>query len=123
MPATQTAGCVVNEGQIFLTPGSVKSLTSLQNPLSLDLFQIIGDGGAILISVTSTGTVSKNPASPTGQSLFGRQFSRLNVNSSTAAIFADAFQQNNDQQDILQIRAQGGVGVFHVDYLGVAFSS
>jgi hypothetical protein len=123
MPALQTNGCCNNWGQIFLSPGSSALLTSLPNSQSLDLFQVIGEGGAILISVTSTGVVNKNPVAPTGQCLFGRMQSRLASTASTAAIFADAFSQNNNQSDVLQVRTQGGVGVWHLDYTGVSFSS
>ena len=119
----QTASTVSDWGQIFLTPGSNKTLSALPNPLPLDLLQIFGEGGKCLIKVSSTGVVTKNPASQTGECLFGKYYSRLASTASTANIFKDVWSQNNTNQDILQVRSQGQHGIWHLDYTGTAFSS
>ena len=126
MPATQSAATVADWGQVILTrgaPGTAYTLSSLPNPLSLDLLQIFGQGGDCLIRVSSTGVVTQNTTSQTAQTLFGRYFSRLTSAASVAQVFADAFSQNNAQQDILQVKAPTSAGVYHLDYLGVAYSA
>ena len=123
MPATRTASTVADWGQLFLTPGSVAALSSLPNPLSLDLLQVLGEGGETLINVSSTGVVTLNPTSQTTQVLFGRYYSRLSSTATVATIFADVWSQNNAQQDILQVLSQGGACAYHLDYLGVARNS
>ena len=121
--AAQTKATVADWGQLFLTPGSTKALSALPNPLGLDLLQILDEGGKTVIKVSKTGVVSQNPVSETSQVLFGRYYTRLKSTATIAQIFADVFSQNNAKQDIIQVRAQGGVGVWHLDYTGTAFSS
>ena len=127
MPAAQTPATVADWGQILLPRqpvGGSYALSNLPNPLSLDLLQIFGEGGNCLIQVTSAGGVNANVSNQTGQVLFGRYVCKLASTATVAQIFAAAFSQNNDQQDILQVKnPRGGNGVFHVDYLGVAYSS
>jgi hypothetical protein len=121
MPSGQTFATVTDWGQLLLPQGT-NTLAYLPNPLSLDLLQIFTEGGDVIVNVTSAGVVHSPAVSPTGQVLFGRYYTRLQ-SGSVAAIFADVFSQNNDNQDIIQVRAQGGAGVWHLDYLGVAYSS
>ena len=126
MPATQTAATCADWGQIILTraaAGASYALSSLPNPQSLDLLQIFGQGGDCLIRVSSLGAVTQNTTSQTAETLFGRYTSRLTSAASTAQVFADAFSQNNAQQDIIQVKAPTSAGVWHLDYLGVAYSA
>lgn len=126
MPATQTPATVADWGQLILTraaAGASYALSSLPNPQSLDLLQIFGQGGDCLIRVSSLGAVTQNTTSQTAETLFGRYTSRLTSAASTAQVFADAFSQNNAQQDIIQVKAPTSAGVWHLDYLGVAYSA
>ena len=124
MSATQTNATVTDWGQLRANPPSAVSLaTALPNPLSLDLLQVYGEGGDVMLNVTSAGVVHNPGSSPTGQVLFGRYYTRLTGSPSTAAIMADVFSQNNAQQDIIQVRGQGENAIWHLDYLGVAYNS
>lgn len=126
MPAAQTPATVADWGQLRLGAGPVGTsyaLSSLYNPLSLDLLQIFGEGGNCLIQVTSAGVVNQNVSNQTSECLFGRYLSRLKSTATIAQIFADAFSENNAQQDIIQVKAPTSAGVYHLDYLGVAYSS
>ena len=126
MPATQTAATRADWGQLILTrsaAGTSYTLSSLPNAQSLDLLQIFGQGGDCLIRVSSLGAVTQNTTSQTAETLFGRYTSRLTSAASTAQVFADAFSQNNAQQDIIQVKAPTSAGVWHLDYLGVAYSA
>lgn len=116
--AAQTQTSVIYRLQV-----SGPGLSSLNNPTSLDIIQIIGDGGAVLLKVTSTGTVTRNPATATGTTLLGTYFSRLTTGSTSAQVVADAFSQNNNNADILQVVGPGQIGIFHLDYLGVGYNS
>ena len=121
--AAQTKATQADWGQLFLNPGSKALLSSLPNPQSLDLLQIFGQGGKCLVKVSSTGVVTKNPSSQTSECLFGIYFSRLSSTASLVAISADVWSENKTNQDIIQVRAQGGVGVYHLDSTLTAFSS
>ena len=126
MGAVQTAATVSDWGQIRLNAGpsgTSYTLSSLPNAQSLDLLQIFGQGGDCLIRVSSLGAVTQNTTSQTAETLFGRYTSRLTSAASTAQVFADAFSQNNAQQDIIQVKAPTSAGVWHLDYLGVAYSA
>ena len=123
MPSTQTKATVANYGQVFLTPGSTAALSSLPNKQSLDLLQIFDQGGKCVVKVSSTGVVSSNPATHTTQVLFNQFFTRLASTATLANIFADVWSENKTQQDILQVRSQGQKTIWHLDYLGVAYSS
>lgn len=124
--AAQTANAV-GVGQ-YNVAGT--TLSSLNNPLSLDIFQVYGPGGVVLINCTSAGVINKNPASPTGQALLGRYESRLGSTAATANIFADTFfiematlPVAGGTPDVFQVRGPGQLGIFHVDASGTAFSS
>lgn len=126
MPSTQTPATCADWGQLILTRsvnGSSYSLSSLDNPGSLDLLQIFGEGKNCLIRVSSVGVVTQNVTNQTSECLFGRYLSRLTSVATVAQVFADTFKQNNAQQDILQVKAPTSAGVWHLDYLGVAYSS
>lgn len=123
--AAQTPATALDSGsgQIMLNAGAPAALASVPNPQALDLLQIVGAGGAVIVNVSSTGVVTKSPGSPTKNSLFPRTYTRLTAASTIAQIFADAFQFNANQSDILQVRSLGEGGVWHLDYTGTAFSS
>lgn len=123
MPATQTFATVTDWGQLRINPTSNQALSSLPNPLNLDLLQIYGEGGDVLLKVNFAGFVTQNPATSTSECLFGRYLSRLKSTATVAQLFADVFSQNNDRQDIIQVRGQGGNGIWHLDYLGVAYNA
>ena len=61
MPATQTSATVADWGRLRLNPNSPKTLTSLYNPLELDLIQIINEGGELLYNVTWKGAAQLLP--------------------------------------------------------------
>lgn len=123
MSSVQTNSTVSDWGQLFLSPGSKQLLSALPNPISLDLLQIFNQGGKCLVKVSSTGVVTKNPASQTGETLFGRYFSRLASTATLTQISKDVWSENNSNQDILQVKGQGGKGIWHLDSTLTAFSS
>ena len=123
MPAQQTQATVTDWGQQRINPKSAQALSSLPNPLSLDLLQIFGEGGDVLVTVSHLGVVSLNPVSHTTQCLFGRYYSRLKSTATIAQIFADVFSENKSQQDIMQVRGQGENRIWHLDASGVAYNS
>lgn len=119
----QTASTVADYGQLFLTPGSTVALSSLPNPQSLDLLQIFDQGGKCVVKVSSTGVVTLNPSTNTAQTLFNRFFTRLTGSSTLAQIAADVWSENKANLDIMQVRSQGGKGVWHLNYQLVASSN
>lgn len=123
MPATQTQATCTDWGQQRINPKSAQALSSLPNPLSLDLLQVFGEGGDVLVTVNHLGVVTRNPVTHTTQCLFGRYYSRLKSTATIAQIFADVFSENKSQQDIMQVRGQGENRIWHLDYLGVAYNS
>lgn len=88
---------------------------------NLDLIQIVdNNGGSVLVNVDHSGVVHKPASSPTNGTRVGVFLSRLSSASSLAAIFADAFDPNPANLDILQVIAVGGAVPYYLDYLGVA---
>lgn len=88
----------------------------------LDLIQVVGLGGSIILSVDYLGTVHKPGASTTNGTRLGQFQSRLTSSSTVAAIIADAFT-NTSHQDIIQAVNIGGNIHYYLDYLGVAHGS
>ena len=129
MPSTATVGTLIGQ---FAVPGGA-ALSAYPNPNSLDLFQIRNAGdqndpqGNVMLRVSSAGVVTANPASAsqTNGTLFGVYWAGAVANGLSAAQYvAAAFPFNPDNLDIFQvINPQGGVGLFHLDYLGVAYFS
>jgi hypothetical protein len=126
--AAQTTNAVYK--QLNIPQNAPNLLSSLPNPLSLDLLQIFGQGGNCLVRVSSTGVVSTNSTSFTSECLHERFFSRLSSTASIANIMNDTFDNqtpaptNSGNADIMQVRsADGQVGIWHLDYTGTAFSS
>lgn len=89
---------------------------------NLDLIQIVGEGGSVLVNVDSTGAVHKPSVNPTNGTRIGVFQSRLSSASTLAQIFADAFE-NLALLDIIQIINVGGNIHYNLNYLGVASGS
>ena len=89
---------------------------------NLDLLQIVGQGGSVLLNVDSTGTVHNPAVSSTAGTRVGVFQSRLTSSATTAQLFADAFS-NPSQLDILQVTNAGGNIHYFLDFQGVAHGS
>ena len=82
------------------------------NPENLDVLQVVNQGGKVVWNLTFNGVASTNPASPTNGALsvyFGSSF-------------AQAFNTNPDNLDVLQVVQSGTKVIFSVDYQGNAGS-
>ena len=127
--ATATAMYTINEAVNPLTvagawPQVTPNAIGGQN---LDLLQIVGQGGSVLVNVDYLGTVHFPAVSPTqtngvGNTRIGQFFTRLSSSASLAQIFADAFS-NPSLLDIVQVQNQGGFIHYNLNYLGVAAGS
>jgi hypothetical protein len=90
---------------------------------NLDLLQIVGAGGSILANVDYLGSVHvPKSAATTGNTRVGQFETNLTSSATTAQLFASAFT-NPQQQDIIQVIAEGGNIVYYLDYLGVSHGS
>lgn len=127
MPATPTALIVRQPGASVVTafPQVTPNGIASQN---LDLLQIVGEGGSVLINVDHNGAVHNPAVSPTNGTRIqaggsGGVFqTRLSSSATTAQIFADAFE-NLSQQDIIQVINNGGNISYFLNYQGVATGS
>lgn len=92
---------------------------------NLDLLQIIGIGGSVLLNVDSAGAVHNPASSPTNGTRIGQFQTRLASGDTTAHYFADAFYPNAvaAQLDIFQAINIGGNVHYNLNYLGVAAGS
>jgi hypothetical protein len=124
--ATPTAIYTINEA---LNPTTVAgAFPQVNTSQNLDLLQIVGQGGSILLNVDYQGTVHKPASAATttaggiGATRIGQFQSRLSSTASTAQLFADAFA-NAAQLDIIQIINEGGNVHYNLNYLGVAAGS
>lgn len=107
MPSTASNGTVVG---VFSGTSLGAAFT---NPQSLDILQVINEGGTVVWNMTSAGVTNTNPASPTATALYQRVF---------GATLAVAWE-NLSQLDLLQVVNPSGQSVvFHVDYLGTAYT-
>ena len=85
--------------------------TAFTNPESLDLIQVINEGGKVVWNLTSAGVANTNPASYTGNALLGQYF---------GSSFAAAFT-NPSSLDLIQIVSPTGESIVnYVNYAGVA---
>jgi len=97
-------------------------------PQNLDLIQIVGFGGPILLNVDSAGVVHNPAVNPTtsaggiGQTRIGQFQSRLTSSATTAQLFADAFS-NPSNLDIIQVINEGGNVHYNLNFQGVAAGS
>ena len=90
---------------------------------NLDLLQFIGEGGAILGNIDYAGTVHvPKSAATTGNTRLGQFETNLTSSATTAQLFASAFE-NQYNQDIIQVLAEGDNVVYYLDYLGVSHGS
>ena len=82
------------------------------NPASLDVLQVVNEGGSVVYSIDSAGTAHTNPTSPTSEALMWLlQGSSL----------ANAFQNEANQLDLFQIYSPTGQTLeYYVDFSGVA---
>jgi hypothetical protein len=124
--ATTNAMYTINEAVNPTTvAGAFPQVNTSQN---LDLLQIVGQGGSILLNVDYQGTVHKPASAATttaggiGATRIGQFFTRLTSSASTAQLFADAFS-NPQQIDIIQVINEGGNIHYNLNYLGVAAGS
>lgn len=90
---------------------------------NLDLIQIIGQGGNILLNVDHAGAVHNPSSSPTNGTCIGQYYSRLTSSATTAQLFADVFSDNQSQEDIIQVINEGGNISYYLNYQGVATGS
>jgi len=99
-----------------VTPNGVAS----QN---LDLIQIIGQGGDILLNVDYAGAVHNPASNATNGTRIGQYYTRLTSAATTAQLFADVFSDNEPQEDIIQVINVGGNISYYLSYAGVATGS
>lgn len=109
-----------------VAPGTFVALSSISTGTDAKVTgRLFGLTGAVTLLGGTTGftTLPGSGAGATVQCLFGVYQTRLYPSASPtiANYFADAFSQNNAQQDIIQLCGQGGNGVWHCDYTGTAF--
>lgn len=83
---------------------------SVKNPSSLDLLQVVDEGGKVVWNLTSAGVATANPSTSTASALLTRYF---------GSSFSAAFK-NPSNLDILQVVDEGGTVVFWVDHTGAA---
>jgi len=116
MAATATAMLRQQNGTSYATAfpqvGGVAS--------NLDIFNIVDEGGNVLLNVNYLGVVNNPASGSTGSNTRVGQFQTRLASGTTAALFADAFS-NPSLLDILQVVSpNGGSVVKYIDYLGVA---
>jgi hypothetical protein len=128
--ATPTAMYSTNSSQSGLNVAGAFPQTTGQGVggQNLDLIQIVGLGGSILLNVDYLGTVHNPAVAPTtsaggiGQTRVGQFQTNLSSTATTAQLFASAFA-NPSLLDILQIVNEGGNIHYNLNYLGVASGS
>lgn len=91
---------------------------AVTNPLSLDLIQVVNQGGKVVHKVTSGGTSIPNPATSTNGALLGQYF---------GANFAAAFN-NPSLLDIIQVIKEpagllNGAVSYYLDSTGASFNT
>jgi hypothetical protein len=89
---------------------------------NLDLLQIVGVGGSVLLNVDSTGAVHNPASSATNGTRIGQFQTRLASGDTTAHYFADAFT-NPSSLDIFQAINAGGTIHYNLTSAGVAVGS
>ena len=86
--------------------------SAFTNPESLDVLQVVNQGGEVVWNLTFNGVGSNNPISPTNGALF----------TYFGSSFVQAFNPNPSKLDVLQVAQPGGKVIFSVDYKGNAGS-
>lgn len=84
--------------------------TAIANPSSLDIIQILSEGGRVVWNLDKNGVATINPTTPT----------RGALNTFFGANFQSSFSPNPQSLDIFQVVGQGGKVVFSVDSQGNA---
>lgn len=122
--ATPTAMYSQNSSQSGLTVAGAFPQTTGQGVggQNLDLLQIVGLGGSVLLNVDYQGTVHNPAVAPTNGTRIGVFQTSLSSTATTAQLFANAFA-NPSQLDILQVVNEGANVHYYLDYLGVAHGS
>jgi hypothetical protein len=121
MAATPTAMYSQNSSQSGTTvAGAFPQVNGYAQ--NLDLLQIVGLGGSILLNVDSAGTVHNPAVAATNGTRIGQFQTTLSSSATTAQLFANAFA-NPSQLDILQVVNLGLNVHYYLDYLGVAHGS
>lgn len=109
-----------SEALIGRLQGTSWATAFANNVQTLDIIQIVDHSGNILVNVASDGTVNKPASSPTNGTHYGPYYTRLTSAATLAAIVADTFT-NEDNEDILQlISPTGGAILNYIDYQGVS---
>lgn len=89
---------------------------------NLDLIQFVDQGDNVLLNVDYTGAVHNPASSPTNGTRIGVFYTRL-TSGTTAQFFADVFNENEANNDIVQIINLGGNISYYLNYQGVATGS
>lgn len=90
---------------------------------NLDLIQFVDQGDNIVLNVTSAGVVHNPAVNATNGTRLGQFYTRLASTATTAQFFADVFEPNTNNSDILQVVNIGGNISYYLNYLGVATGS
>ncbi len=133
-----TNGALIQQYQSYATVAPFIASAFTDNPSDADLLQIVSAvGGAVLVAVdylgavhfSSTGLTAVNGAGGTGTYTLNHQvISQYRTRPSdtittVAQAFASAFPTNPQNQDIIQVVAEGANVGYYIDYLGVAHGS
>lgn len=90
---------------------------------NLDLIQIVDQGDGVVLNVDYTGAVHNPAVSATAGTRIGVFYTRLASGSTTAQFFADVFEPNTPNNDIIQVINTGGNISYYLTYAGVAHGS
>ncbi len=85
-----------------------------------DILQIVDEGNGVLLNVDYAGVVHNPASAATGDNTRVGQFQTRLASGTTAALFADAFDNPSNLDFIQVINPSGGNIVKYIDYLGVA---
>jgi len=120
--STSTALYSQNSTQTGTTLAGAFPQTPGLTAQNLDLLQIIGVGGSVLLNVDYLGAVHNPAVSPTNGTRIGVFQTTLAPGQTTAAYFANAFA-NPANLDIFQAINIGGNVHYSLSYQGVASGS
>ena len=132
-----TNGALIQQYQSYATVAPFVAAAFTDNPSGADILQIVAPGGAVIAAVDYTGTVQFSSTGLTAALGTGGT-SKYTLNrtvdkqyrtrpsdtiTTVAQAFASAFPTNPNNQDILQVIAEGAAVGWYVDYLGAAHGS
>ncbi len=132
-----TNGALIQQYQSYATSAPYLASAFTDNQSQADILQIVSPGGVVIAAVSYLGTVSFSAtgltaalgAGGSGTYTLNRQVisqyrTRPNDTITTVAqAFASAFPTNPQNQDIIQVVAEGANVGYYIDYLGVAHGS